>query len=76
VAVARCGHRRFRLLFRYSSQARVIIYAWVNDVNTLRKAGGRNDPYTVFGMLPRNANPPDSWDALMKEAKARKRHGQ
>jgi len=64
---------RFRLFFRYSSQARVIIYAWVNDENTLRTAGGRNDPYTVFGALPRKANPPDGWDGLMKEAKAHRR---
>ena len=61
---------RFRLFFRYSSQARVIIYAWVNDENTLRKAGGRHDPYTVFGALLRKADPPDGWDALMKEATA------
>jgi toxin YhaV len=64
---------RFRLFFRYSSQARIIIYAWVNDENTLRKAGGRNDPYTVFGALLRKANPPEGWDALMKEAMAHKR---
>ena len=66
---------RFRLFFRYSSQARVVIYAWVNDANTLRKAGGYNDPYTVFGALLRKANPPDGWDALMKEAKAHRRRG-
>jgi toxin YhaV len=64
---------RFRLFFRYSSEARVIIYAWVNDENTWRKAGGRNDPYTVFAALLRKANPPDSWNALMKEATAHKR---
>jgi toxin YhaV len=64
---------RFRLFFRYNSQARVIIYAWVNDENALRKAGGRNDPYTVFGTLLRKANPPDGWDGLMKEATAHKR---
>jgi toxin YhaV len=64
---------RFRLFFRYSSQARIIIYAWVNDENSLRKTGGRNDPYTVFGALLRKANPPDGWDALMKEAAAHKR---
>jgi toxin YhaV len=34
---------RFRLFFRYSSKDRIIIYAWVNDEKTLRKAGGRND---------------------------------
>jgi toxin YhaV len=61
---------RFRLFFRYSSKDRVIIYAWVNDENTLRKAGGRNDPYAVFGALLRKGRPPDGWDALMKEAAA------
>jgi len=66
---------RFRLFFRYSSQARVIIYAWVNDESTLRKAGGRHDPYTVFGALLRKADPPDGWDALMKEASAHTRRG-
>jgi len=59
---------RFRLFFRYSSQARVIIYAWVNDENTLRKAGGRNDPYAIFNALLRKGRPPDGWDALLKEA--------
>lgn len=61
---------RFRLFFRYSSKDRVIIYAWVNDENTLRKAGGRNDPYTIFNTLLRKGRPPGGWDALMKEAAA------
>ena len=59
---------RFRLFFRYSSKDRVIIYAWLNDQNTLRKAGGRNDPYTIFNSLLRKRRPPDGWDALMMEA--------
>jgi toxin YhaV len=63
---------RFRLFFRYSSQANVIIYAWMNDENTLRQAGGRNDPYSVFGGLLRKGRPPDGWDALVKEAAALK----
>jgi toxin YhaV len=61
---------RFRLFFRYSSAANIIIYAWVNDENTLRKAGGKNDPYAVFGALLRKGRPPDDWDALLTEAKA------
>lgn len=61
---------RFRLFFRYSSKDRVIIYAWVNDESTLRKAGGRHDPYTIFNALLRKGRPPDGWDALMKEAAA------
>ncbi len=63
---------RFRLFFRYSSKAGVIIYAWVNDENTLRQAGGRNDPYGVFGALLRKGRPPDDWDALARQAVALK----
>jgi toxin YhaV len=63
---------RFRLFFRYSSRASVIIYAWVNDENTLRQAGGRNNPYSVFGRLLRKGCPPDDWAALVKEAAALK----
>jgi toxin YhaV len=59
---------RFRLFFRYSSKERVIIYAWVIDENTLRKAGARNDPYTVFKALLRKAQPPDGWEALVQAA--------
>jgi toxin YhaV len=60
---------RFRLFFRYSSKAGVVIYAWVNDGNTLRKAGGSNDPYEVFSGLLRKGRPPDDWNALAKEVK-------
>jgi len=59
---------RFRLFFRYSSNDRAIIYAWMNDENTLRKAGGRNDPFTTFNALLRRGRPPDGWDALAKQA--------
>jgi toxin YhaV len=59
---------RFRLFFRDSSKANVIIYACVNDEKTLRQVGGRNDPYSVFGSLLRKGRPPDDWPALVKEA--------
>lgn len=63
-------HRRFRLFFRFHSASRTIIYAWLNDENTLRKAGSQTDVYAVFrGMLERGA-PPTDWDALAAAAKA------
>jgi toxin YhaV len=34
--------RRFRLFFRYDSKARLIVYAWVNDEQTLRSSGDWN----------------------------------
>ncbi|WP_338923302.1 type II toxin-antitoxin system YhaV family toxin [Pseudomonas silesiensis] len=57
--------RRFRLFFRYDSKSRVIVYAWVNDEHTLRSAGSKSDPYTVFEKMLGRGNPPDDWDALI-----------
>lgn len=57
---------RFRLFFRFHSASKVIAIAWVNDENTLRKAGASSDPYAVFrGMLVRG-NPPSGWEALVE----------
>ena len=40
--------RRFRLFFRYGSKAKVIVYAWGNDEQTLRSSGSKSEPYAVF----------------------------
>jgi toxin YhaV len=60
---------RFRLFFRFSSARKTIVYAWVNDETTLRKAGARTDPYAVFTRGLEEGNPPDDWDKLLGEAK-------
>lgn len=60
--------RRFRLFFRYDSKAGVIVYAWVNDKQTLRSAGSRNDAYAVFERMLVRGCPPDSWDALIAQS--------
>src|SRR5207245_681355 len=57
---------RFRLFFRFSSAHKAIIYAWVNDENTLRKAGARNDPYAIFNKRLKDGTPPDDWDDLVR----------
>jgi toxin YhaV len=63
---AKFASGRFRLFFRYSSSANIIIYAWVNDRDTLRSYGAKSDAYAVFkGMLDKG-NPPDDWDVLME----------
>lgn len=49
--------RRFRLFFRYDSRSKVIVYAWVNDENTLRSAGSKSDPYAVFEKMLGCGNP-------------------
>jgi toxin YhaV len=46
----------------------MIVYAWVNDATTLRKAGAHSDPYAVFTKRLQRGNPPDSWDVLVREA--------
>jgi toxin YhaV len=59
---------RFRLFFRFSSTHKAIVYAWVNDETTLRKAGAQSDPYAVFTRRLQEGNPPDNWEALFREA--------
>jgi toxin YhaV len=58
--------RRFRLFFRYDTNSRIIVYAWVNDAETLRQSGGKSDPYTVFAKMLGRGNPPDDWSELVK----------
>ena len=65
---AKFAGNRFRLFFRADSQARVIVYAWVNDRDTLRKAGAGTDPYAVFGRMLAAGNPPDDWPVLLAAA--------
>jgi toxin YhaV len=69
-SAARHWHRvkfngRFRLFFWYDSESKSIIYAWLNDENTLRKAGAESDPYVVFRKMLDHGNPPNSWDELI-----------
>jgi toxin YhaV len=61
--------RRYRLFFRYDSKAKIIIYAWVNDEQTLRSAGSKSDPYAVFEKMLGRGNPPDDWDTLVQASK-------
>ena len=67
---AKFGNGRFRLFFRYSSAAKIIIFAWVNDSDTLRTYGSKSDAYAVFRAMLDKGNPPEDWDALMDASKA------
>ncbi len=57
--------RRFRLFFRYDSKCKVIVFAWINDENSLRSAGSKTDPYAVFQKILDRGNPPNDWAALL-----------
>ena len=61
--------QRFRLFFRFDSASKVIVIAWINDENTLRKAGAKTDPYTVFARQLARGDPPSEWSDLVAKAK-------
>lgn len=56
---------RFRLFFRFDSGSKVIVYAWVNDENTLCKSGSATDPYSVFRGMLLGEDPPTNWKKLL-----------
>ena len=62
--------QQYRLFFRFHAQAKVIVFAWVNDEQTLRSAGSKSDPYAVFEKMLGRGNPPDDWAALVAASKA------
>lgn len=65
---AKTGNGRYRLFYRFQSTARIIVYAWVNDENSLRTYGSRTDAYAVFARMLGEGNSPDDWDALLSAA--------
>ncbi len=62
-------HERYRLFFRFSTKDKVIVYAWVNDENTLRKSGSKTDPYALFRGMLEAGDPPSSFEDLLRRAK-------
>lgn len=66
------GNGRFRLFYRFHSGARIIVYAWVNDENSLRTYGSDTDAYRVFGEKLDSGHPPDDWDALVAQSTGEK----
>lgn len=67
-------HGRYRLFYRFSSEQRAIVSAWVNDERSLRKAGSKTDPYVVFQAMLENGNLPNSFaDRLRISTEMRRR---
>lgn len=62
-------HERYRLFYRFATKEKVIIYVWVNDERTLRKAGSKTDPYSVFQGMLEAGNPPATIEDLLLRAK-------
>jgi len=61
---------RYRLFYRFSSEAKIIVYAWINDESTLRKAGSKRDPYAMFRAMLAFGDPPRSFEDLVRRSKA------
>lgn len=62
----RARYRRYRLFYRFHSDQKIIVYAWLNDQDTLRQEGARTDPYAVFRKMLGRGRPPTTWSELLE----------
>jgi toxin YhaV len=60
---------RYRLFWVFSSRARAIVFLYLNDASSLRKAGARSDPYARFADLLRRGELGADFDANVAAAK-------
>jgi|SRR6056297_117538 len=60
--------QQYRLFYRFNSDAKIIVVAWVNDDKILRAYGSKTDAYATFKGMLEDGNPPDNFEALLKEA--------
>ena len=59
--------QRYRLFFMFATNPlQVVIYAWLNDEDTLRKEGSRTDVYEVFKRMLERGEVPSSIDELIQ----------
>jgi toxin YhaV len=62
--------QQYRLFFRFHAQAKVIVFAWVNDENTRRAYESADDACRVFRRMLDSGRPPSDWGQLLAEARA------
>lgn len=62
--------QQYRLFFRFHAQAKVVVYAWVNDADTKRAYESADDAYRVFRTMLDSDHPPSDWGQLLAEARA------
>ena len=59
--------QRYRLFFMFATNPlQVVIYAWLNDEDTLRKEGSRTDVYEVFKRMLERGEVPSTIDELIQ----------
>lgn len=61
---------QYGLFFRFHLESKVIALGWVNDEDTKRAYGIKDDAYRVFSKTLAAGHPPDDWGALIKERQA------
>lgn len=57
--------QQYRLFFRFDSKAKILVYAWVNDQESLRARESQRDAYLVFKRMMAGGNPPTTWAELV-----------
>ena len=62
--------QQYRLFFRFHLPSKLLVLAWVNDEETKRAYESSTDAYRTFRKMLDKGRPPDSWDRLLKEARA------
>ena len=62
--------QQYRLFFRFHAQAKVIVFAWVNDEDTKRAYESTDDAYRLFRRMLDDGRPPSDWAHLLAEARA------
>jgi toxin YhaV len=59
---------QYRLFFRFDSKAKIIIFGWLNDEDSLRAYGSKKDAYSVFVKMLESGSPPTTWTDLLGES--------
>ena len=59
---------RYRLFFRYSSQAGEIVLTWLNDESSIRRDGHKKDVYEVFKKMLNSNVIPNSYNELVEKS--------
>jgi toxin YhaV len=60
---------QYRLFFRFDSAAKIIVYVWVNDQESLRAYGSKTDAYALFQKMLASGYPPGSFEELLKQSR-------
>lgn len=61
---------RYRMFFQFNKIPETnVVIAWINDHNTLRKAGSTSDVYEVFKKMLKRGDVPNTMEELLKATK-------